>query len=123
MATLKDFREPCRDRVMATFSALGLDVPGFREVEDANYLLAEFEHRGRTHRIEIYDDSVVMLEGRHLFEAYMAKENESTQSLIDGFTTRLSRYLTGGPWEGPDEKGPIDRVRAAAGAALRSLRR
>jgi hypothetical protein len=117
-----DFRKACRERVVTTFTTLGLAAPGFREVEGGRYLVAEFEHRGRTHRIEIYDDSVVMLEGRYLFEAYMPKENESEQALIDGFTARLSRYLTGGPWDGLDEKSPIDRVRAAAARVFRSLR-
>jgi len=115
----KGFREFCRERVATTLSTLGLDRPAFGEAQDGSYLLAEFEHRGRVHRIEIYDDGVVMLEGQHLFEPYMPAENESLGSLVDGFTTRLSRYLAGGPWEGPAEKGPIDRIRAATRTILR----
>ncbi len=34
----------------------------------------------------------------------MPAEFESETALIEGFASRLDRYLSGGPWAEPDEK-------------------
>jgi hypothetical protein len=61
--------------------------------------------REQPHEIEIFVDSVVMTCGSQLFEPYMPREFVSDEAQIQGFVTRLDRYLSGGSWEGADEGG------------------
>lgn len=106
-----EFRERCRARLVGVFAGLGLQLPRFREVRgERPSLTAQFEHQGRSHDIEIYADDVVMLEGKSLYECYLRREYRNDESLIEGFASRLSRYLTGGSWAGPDEQGWPEKV-------------
>ncbi len=115
--TSKDFRRLCKERVASTFAALGLEVPLFYDVPGHQYAVAELKHRGQIHKIEVYDDDVVMLAGKSLFECYMRDEWQNEDTLISGFTTRLTRYLSGGSWEGPNE----ERLPYKIGAAFKRL--
>jgi hypothetical protein len=118
------FRDFCRREVAMVFSSLGHDAPTFRKASDGDHLVGEFRYRDRDHRIEIYNDDVVMLDGVHLFEAYMPREWETAESVVAGFCERLRRYLAGGPWDVLEDESPfIARVRAAARALFRSIRR
>lgn len=74
---------------------------------------------GRAHEIGVYADSVTMWEDDKLFECYMPEEFTSESALIEGFATRLDRYLSGGPWEGPDEKGLLDLIKEKVKALFR----
>ncbi|MCI0423968.1 MAG: hypothetical protein L0312_32945 [Acidobacteria bacterium] len=101
-----DFQRRCHDRVLQVFKELGLPRPVFRDMSgERPSLTAGFEHRGKTHSIEIYSDDVVMIEGESLYECYLRSEFRSEESWIEGFASRLSRYLSGGDWAGPDEEG------------------
>jgi hypothetical protein len=100
-----ELRTRCRDQIAAVLAAHGLEAPLFRGTDGRAWLSGQFEYHGRTHVINIDDDNVVMLVGTQLFECYQSSEFESADSLISSFTERLARYLDGGAWAGPDEKG------------------
>lgn len=98
------FRDECRDRIAGVFVARGLQAPVFRRWgEDEVRLLGQFDHSGRTHEIEISEGDIVMTQGKQLFECYLRDEYGDNESLIQGFTDRLGRYLSGGGWAGPAE--------------------
>jgi hypothetical protein len=98
------FRDECRDRIAGVFVACGLRAPVFRRWGEGEVrLLAEFDHAGRTHEIEISEDDIVMTQGKHLFECYLLEEHRDPESLIQAFTDRLGRYLSGGDWARPAE--------------------
>jgi len=105
------FGDKCKDRIIGTFSRLGLTVPVFEpRIGELPYLAGEFVHAGRKYRIEIYDKNVVMHEGPHYYECYMREEWKSEEGLVSGFVARLERLLSGGTWQGPEEKRTWDRV-------------
>ena len=98
------FREECRERIAAVITSRGLPPPTFRAWgDDEVRFLAQFEHAGCLHEIEISEHDIVMTQGRQLFECYLRGEYRDNESLIQGFTDRLGRYLSGGGWAGPDE--------------------
>ena len=109
-----EFATKCRDRICRVFLDLGLEPPAFEWREgDLKYLAGEFDREGRKYRIEIYDENVVMHEGKRYYECYMRGEFRSEEALIEGFAVRLTRLLSGGPWEGHDETA-VGRVWAYA---------
>jgi hypothetical protein len=111
----KEFAARCRDRILDVFASLDLEPPRFQAREgNLPYIAGEFAHGGRTYRIEIYNENVVMHEGGRYYECYMRDEFQNEESLIRGFAIRLTRLLSGGPWEGPDEKSVFDRIVAFA---------
>jgi hypothetical protein len=61
-----------------------------------------------------------MHKGERYFECYMQEEFVSEQALIEGFAVRLDRYLSGGPWAGPDEKGLPDVIKEKVSRLFRS---
>lgn len=71
-----------------------------------------FETSRGKYEITITDD-IAMTRGddEELFECFLPREYEDDQVLMESFARRLDRYLSGGPWEEPDEKepGPIAR--------------
>jgi hypothetical protein len=100
------FRDECRDRIAGVFVACRLRPPDFRRWGDREVrLLARFEHAGRIHEIEISEDDIVMTQGKQLFECYLREEHRNPESLIQAFTYRLGRYLSGGDWARPTEPG------------------
>lgn len=112
------FQKSARSKLANVLAKHGIDQ-GFQESEDADgrpWMLCVFEWKGEEHQIEIFEETVVMTKGRQLFEPYMPEEFTSDEAQICGFCTRLGRYLSGGTWEGPDERGWAGRI-------LRRLRR
>lgn len=100
------FQRACIQKIGEVFSRQGLDAPPFVRGEGSSgWYWATFSLNGQEHRIEVYPDIVVMHRGESYFECYMDEEWASEEALIQGFATRLDRYLSGGPWAGPDEKG------------------
>ena len=67
------------------------------------HIAGRFEFGGVVHVIEIYADTAVMVSGPYIYEVYMKDEFQTEASFIEGFATRLDRYLIGGSWAGPDE--------------------
>lgn len=118
LATSKDFKVRCRDRVLEVFASLGGEAPTFRALRgDLEYLSGDFQHEGRTYTIEIYDENVLVQEGKHRYECYLREEWVSEESLLNGFASRLTRLLSGGPWAAPGEGSFLSRV----GAAIKKL--
>lgn len=70
-----------------------------------------FEWRGDEYDLAVFPDNVNMREGGSLFECYLTREFKNDAALIDSFAKRLDRYLSGGPWEEPDESDPGPIVR------------
>lgn len=100
------FQQTCIQRLGEVFSRHDLDAPSFVRGEGSSgWYWATFSLNGQEHRIEVYPDIVVMHRGESYFECYMDEEWKSEETLVEGFATRLDRYLSGGPWAGPDEKG------------------
>lgn len=85
--------------------------------------ITDFAFCDQTHTIAIYENDILMYAGNQLFECYMREEYKSNSKLIDGFATRLDRYLSGGPWEGPDEKSLPDAIKEKAQELFKLLRR
>lgn len=101
-----ELKAECRDRIVAVFAARDIEAPAFMKIAaNRTSLSGQFRHQGRLHEIMIDDDNVVMLAGKQLLECYMPAEFESAESLIASFSERLGRYLDGGAWAGPNEKG------------------
>ena len=78
-----------------------------------------FTFAGEEHLLAIYDDEINMTQGPNLFESYMPNEFKSGATLIEGFETRLNRYLGGGCWEDPAEKGLADFIKEKVKYLLR----
>lgn len=115
------FQGLCGERLSQVMLRHGRDV-SFKHVNgDPGPIAVVFEFDGRTHEIGIYEDTVNMREGKSLFECYMTEEFESELALIEGFATRLDRYLSGGPWEGPDETGLPDLIKGSVKRFFRWL--
>ena len=109
---LTAFQKGCIQRIQEVFSRHALDAPSFVPGEGSSgWYWATFSRNGQEHRIEVYPDIVVMHRGESYFECYMDEEWTSEEALIQGFATRLDRYLSGGPWAGPDEKGFPDALK------------
>lgn len=107
-----DFQKTCIQRIGEVFSRHHIETPQFVRGEGSSgWYQATFPLNGQEHRIEVYPDIVVMHRGESYFECYMDEEWKSEDALIEGFATRLDRYLSGGPWAGPDEKGLPDILR------------
>lgn len=100
----KDFRSNSRERIFSVFSSVGTVAPTFDDSPGERYLIGQFELRQVPHTIEIYDDTIVMHAGKHLFECYMPEEYRTEESYISGFASRLGRYLRGEEWAGPTER-------------------
>lgn len=116
------FQQTCILRIQEVFSRHKLEVPLFIPGEGSfGWYWATFSLEGQEHRIEVYPDIVVMHRGESYFECYMDEEWKSEEALIAGFATRLDRYLSGGPWAGPGEKGLPDLVKERIGRVLRRL--
>ena len=77
-----------------------------------------FQFNGDEHILAIYEDNINMTQGPNLYESYMPEEFKSDEALIEGFTTRLQRYLSGGGWAGPREKGLPDVIKEKLGLLL-----
>lgn len=102
----REFQESCAARIREVLARHGYDDVSFEYVTNGlPRYVAEIDVQGKPHEIEVYETRPVMLSGKQLFEPYMPEEFESQESLLDGFATRLDRYLGGGGWEGPDEPG------------------
>ena len=93
------FVESAQEAVSLVLRQHGI-VPDFKtQAHQGNLWLSQsFTWNRQSHRIEIYEDSVVMHQGDRLFEPYMTQELESDQAQIQGFCERLDRYLGGGDW-------------------------
>jgi hypothetical protein len=119
---LTDFQRVCLQRIAEVFSTHHLEEPSFVRGEGSSgWYWATFLFDGQEHRIEVYPDNVVMHRGESHFECYMDEEWKSEEALIEGFATRLDRYLSGGPWGGPDEKGLPDLIMERVGRTARRL--
>jgi hypothetical protein len=117
------FQQGCLRRIGEVFARHHLEEPSFIRGEGSSgWYWANFSFNGEEHRIEVYPDIVVMHRGESYFECYMDEEWKSKEALIEGFATRLDRYLSGGPWAGPDEKGLPDSIKERIGQVLRRVR-
>ncbi len=108
------FQETCARRVAEVLSRHGFASTIFVAGEGtSSWYWTAFQFHQKEHRIEIYPKIVVMHqdEDQLYFECYMNDEFESEAALIKGFSTRLDRYLGGGTWEGPEEKGFLEVVK------------
>lgn len=116
----KEFQEACIRRVREVLIDHGLQEPLFHcEGGKSVYCSTLFKFRELAHLLEVYEDIVVMHQGEQYFECYMPEELKSDAALIEGFAARLDRYLSGGPWEGPDEKGLPDLIKEKVKALFR----
>lgn len=112
---LTSFQRECARRLDETIAEHGLGRPTWSLKTDGRHRLeGHFEFEGKAYRIEIYSDVVVMHQDddRRYFESYMPEEFRSESSLIEGFASRLDRFLSGGDWAGPDEKGSAGSIKA-----------
>lgn len=106
------FQQSCVERLQEVLATHGYNEVAFEYITRGHpYYLARLDFENRAHEIEVYEDGPVMHRGEELFEPYMSEEFESEAALREGFATRLDRYLSGGPWEGPDEPGLWESVR------------
>lgn len=73
-----------------------------------------FDRPEGKYEISIWPNDITMTLGarEQLFECYLSREWVSDAALIAAFSRRLDRFLSGGPWEEPDETepGPVARV-------------
>ena len=106
-----EFQQACIERLSQVLKKHKKEGSFEHQVNGLVRFTVVFDFEGRTYEIGIYKETVTMWEGRSLFECYMPEEFESEPALIDGFATRLDRYLSGGPWEGPAEKGLPDLIK------------
>ncbi|HKI00414.1 MAG TPA: hypothetical protein VKK31_00395 [Thermoanaerobaculia bacterium] len=114
------FQQACIQRIEEVFSRHHLEAPSFMQGEGSSgWYWATFSLKGQEHRIEVYPDIVVMHRGESYFECYMDEEWKSEEALIEGFAIRLDRYLSGGSWAGPDEKGLPDLIKQKVEKVLR----
>jgi hypothetical protein len=107
----KSFQEICIPRIVGILQGHGIDARLTLGEGSPTWYWTTFLINAREHRIEIYSDIAVMHQDDRYFECYMPEEFENGSTLIEGFATRLDRYLSGGPWEGPDEKGLPDDIK------------
>jgi hypothetical protein len=113
---LSYFQMECRDLLEGILRRHAIQNDGFAIQGCENvWLRADFQFRGRPHRIELSHDMVVMWAGENteqLFEPYMSAEFKTDRTLAEGFAARLDRYLGGGEWAGPDEGGIWELLRS-----------
>lgn len=106
------FQELAVQRLTEVLVKHGKSEAGFRYVTQGfPHFSTDFDFKGKMHNIAVFVNDVTMYEDDSLFECYMPEEFKSESALIEGFTNRLDRYLSGGPWEGPDEKGFLDLIK------------
>jgi hypothetical protein len=118
------FQLNCAQRVLEVFSSHGAFTPDFVLGEGSpHWYWSSFRFRQELHRIEIYPKIVVMHQGDRYFECYLAQELVNEQTLIDGFATRLNRYLSGGPWASTDEKNLSELVKDKVSRLFKGARR
>ena len=117
-----DFQKDCIQRIGEVFSRHHLEPPTFVRGEGSSgWYWAIFSLNAQEHRIEVYPNIVVMHRGESYFECYMDEEWKSEEALIEGFATRLDRYLSGGSWAGPDEKGLPDVIKNKVRGIVRKV--
>ena len=78
------------------------------------WISSEFMFKEKKHLLQISGDHVVMWAGEQaeeLFEPYLSSEFKTDRAMIEGFSSRLDRYLGGGDWAGPDEPTLPEMVR------------
>lgn len=106
------FQAAAVEKIQAVLEKHGIKTEGFRlNLGARKAYWASFPFRGEEHTVAVYDDNVNMQQGPNLFECYMPDEFKSDASLIEGFSSRLDRYLSGGDWAGEGEEGPLAGVR------------
>jgi hypothetical protein len=116
----KEFQQKCVARLLEVFVENGLDEVRFeRRSNGLNWFAAEFTLKGRQHTVGVYERDVTMTAGDSLFECYMRHEFASEEALIESFAARLDRYLSGGPWEGLDEKSFPELIKEKVKSLLR----
>ncbi len=99
-------------RVLEVLSKHSLDHVRFDHRSNGlEWFAADFVLNGREHTIGVYDDDVTMTAESRLFECYLRREYLSEATLVDGFSARLTRYLSGGPWDDPDEQGVLELIK------------
>src|ERR1700680_2005804 len=107
--------------ILAVLARHGVKHSDFR-TSDRNRKVryATFERGDGEFEIVICEN-ITMTHGKQLFECYLNREFTNDDALIGGFTRRLDRFLSGGPWREPDEEepGPIARALRRVVAALR----
>jgi hypothetical protein len=116
------FQQACARRVISVLSTHGINAPVLhyqRGAKEAFWL--EFTLRGEECVLAIYEDEVNMFHGKALLEPYMHAEFRTDETLIEGFASRLDRYLGGGPWAGPEEKSFSQAVQSKIANFLRGL--
>lgn len=110
----RTFQASCVERIRGVLAEHGYaDVTFVRRTDGRFRWVASFVFQGKRHKIEVYEDGPVMLCGKQLFEPYQPEEFQDKQALREGFATRLDRYLSGGSWEGPDEAGVWESLKAS----------
>lgn len=114
------FTEAAVRRLNQVLSSHGIVDSAFEEdPKDPKLLRRNIRHAGEDFIIAVYDGVLVMesADGRTRYEPLLREEFSSGQAMIEGFVTRLDRFLGGGPWELPDE------VDSLVDKLIRSVRR
>lgn len=116
------FQELAVKRLTEVLVKHGKAQVGFRYVTQGfPHFSVDIDFQGKVHNIAVFENDLAMYENDSLFECYMPEEFKSELTLIEGFASRLDRYLSGGPWEGPDEKGLPDLIKEKVMALFRWL--
>lgn len=110
MVSTMTFIETARPLVEDVLRKHGLATEGETIGEGSQrFFRYRFTYRSIPHNIELATDSPWMYAGEIRFECYLRPEWRNFQTLAEGFVKRLDRYLSGGPWAGQDEAGPLWR--------------
>lgn len=109
---MNSFQAAAVGKIREVLDRHGIQAEDFRlNVGARKAYWTSFSFKGEEHTVAVYDDNVNMQQGPNLFECYMPDEFKSDASLIEGFSSRLDRYLSDGAWEGEGEEGPLAGVR------------
>lgn len=111
-ATPNDFQRDCIDRIVEALARNSIPEPVFEfRKADLAYFTATVQIRGIAHDIEVYRDDVVMHRGSSTLECFTYVKHRTSETVIGEFLERLDRYLQGGPWVTPEDKGVPDLVK------------
>lgn len=98
------FQRLAVERITAVLAAHGIPMRPFTRIAaDSRWLATDFEFRGQKHELLVAHDDAQMDVGAARYENYAYVGDQSDESVVEEFVTRLDRYLGGGAWEGPPE--------------------
>lgn len=102
----KSFQERCFESVMEVLRRHqigGVEIQSYKG--RSPWVAVRFRYLDRDYEVGIAEDDVSMTSGPSLFECYRRDEYESLRALSESFSGRLDRFLGGGDWDPPREKG------------------